>query len=97
MKYEEYLDSFCRNETMFHFGDVYDLSLPLRIRIKIWLLERKGYRIRISLDWHYYTVDPTKTPMRIKGYGFVRIYKYRPLYPNSNIEIQEGKIEIDND
>ena len=94
MEYEEYLDRFCSNETFWkRTGDTHKLSLPLRIRFKLWRLRRKGYLVRITIEYHYHSVYPGKKPKQGKGYGFVRIHKYKPdvLIPDG-LEIEEGSI-----
>ena len=95
MEYEEYLDKFCSNETFRKkTGDTHRLTLPLRICFKIWLLERKGYLVRVMVDYHYHSVYPEKGEvLGAKGFGFVRIYKYKlNALISDGLEIEEGSI-----
>lgn len=90
----EYLDRFCSNETFWkRTGDTYKLALPWRIRLKIWLLKRKGYLVRIEVDYHYHSVYPGKRKVRGQGFGFVRIHKYKPnTFISEGLELEEGSI-----
>lgn len=48
----------------------------------------------MEVDYHYHSVDPgVRTVRGAKGFGFVRIYKYKPksLIP-IGLEIEEGEI-----
>lgn len=94
MKYEEYLDKFCSNETFWkRTGEVHNLGLPLRIRFKIWRLKRKGYLIRVEVDYHYHNVSCEKDVQKEEGFGFIRIHKYKPKTDVPiGLEIEEGNI-----
>ena len=93
MKFEDYLEQFCSNESFWKgTGEPYYIKLPLRIRLKQWLLERKGYIVRIKLEWYYHSIDPSKTVKGAHGYGYARVYKYKPKHKESSIDITEGEI-----
>ena len=94
MDYEEYLEKFCTNKTLRkRTGDTHRLDLSLRTRLRVWLLERKGYLVRLEVDYHYHSVDPVKDVKGAKGFGFVRIHKYLPNAPApAGVEIVEGSI-----
>ena len=99
MEYEEYLDKFCSNETFRkRTGDTYSLGLPLRIRFKIWRLKRKGYLVRVTVDYHHHGMYFGEKIRGGEGYGFVRIHKYKPknLIP-VGLEIEEGEIGEQNE
>lgn len=94
MEYEEYLDKFCSNKTSWkRTGDTHSMGLPLRIRFLIWRLKRKGYLVRVTVDYHYQSVDCEKEAKKGRGYGFVRIHKYKPKMDIPiGLEIEEGNI-----
>lgn len=94
MEYEEYLDRFCSNETFWKpTGDVHSLGLPLRICLKIWWLKRKGYLVRVTVDYHYHRVDCERKAKKGEGFGFVRIHKYKPNASMPiGLGIEEGSI-----
>ena len=94
IKYEEYLDKFCSNETFRKkTGDTHGLGLPLRIRFKIWLLKRKGYLVRVTVDYHHHSMHIGKKIRGGEGFGFVRIYKYKlNALISDGLEIEKGSI-----
>ena len=89
--YEEFLEKYCENKTFSHrTGDVHPIGLPLKIRIKKWLLERKGYLVKVTLEYHYYSNYPPVYKTSAKGFGLARIYKYLPADPDSSIELESS-------
>lgn len=94
MKYEDYLNRFCERVNPYsRFDETHYIKLPLRIRLRKWLLERKGFIVKIEIAWHHYTINPNETPIRFHGVGYARIQKYKPLMPNASVELKEGDIE----
>lgn len=94
MEYEEYLEKFCTNETRRkRTGDTYRLRFSWRLRLKLWLLKRKGYLLRLETDYHHRSVDPEDGVSEGKGFGFLRIHKYLPTSDiPDGVEIEEGPI-----
>ena len=94
MDYEEYLEKFCMEKTFWkRAGDMYSLTLPRKIRLKVKRLEKEGYLVRLTVDYHYHSVYPDEGVKCGKGFGFVRIHKYLPnAAVPAGVEIEEGAI-----
>lgn len=94
MDYEEYLERFCIEETSWkRMKGTHRLRLSPLTRLKVWFLEKRGYLVKLRVDYHYHSVYPEKGVSRGEGFGFVRIHKYLPKASiPAGIEIEEGVI-----
>ncbi|MHA1988691.1 MAG: hypothetical protein ACW98D_18865 [Promethearchaeota archaeon] len=94
MKYEEYLDKFCTEKTLFkRSGDYYDMGIPWRIRLKIWKLKLQGYLVKVRMEYYHSDVYKEKQAVKGKGHGIIRLFKYKSNYDGPiGLQIEEGKL-----
>jgi len=94
--YEDFLEKFCiKQETITKHPETLEFELPSSIRKRIKQLNKEGFLTRITLEWHYHSVKlgPKQAIEEGRGFGFVRIHKYK-LHTDleTGIEIERGEI-----
>ena len=94
MKYEDYLEEHCSQEKWdWNKKETMSIGLPWRVQLRVWRLRLKGILSRVTLEYHYHSVDAER--LRVEGYGYARIHMY---YPDKELpiglEIEEGEGEI---